>query len=433
MKHLVSALLHLLLLFISSLIVILIAENALKDSFCVHLEDKQVSIAAAVGIVDIGEEANEETMAEFSKEIFGAKSTTVIELPDGLLDFMNTHEVGGYFAKFLHNYIAISIVAGLLCLICGVGFPFKIGRGKTLGDFSDVLAGADHSHIFSKTYQDLSGKWITRDTYAGENKSCVVELLLLVFYLIMVVIWGLLIVPIVIIDILIFVVALIVGLIENSKAENKNESASVKPVPVQTKSEPIQPIKPIIQTELTNKSLFDYELRINGEVIKLPISTQKLAQMNYKAIEYELEGGSIIEPCAFYTKNFMCINDKTGVRIKPNVLMSCFDDAVDYYRCYGSDYLDFYQITFSYPLNSRINYSFDFFDGIKPGASTANDVYNTFGKPTYASLEKKQYIYIETPEAVEDKGEIDPRDSGFVTFTFDDNDVLTEITVSAKL
>lgn len=430
MKHLISAVLHLLLFFISSLIVILIAENVFKDSFCVHLGDKQVNIAAAVGIVDIGEEANEETMAEFSKKLYGAKSTTVIELPEGLLNFMNTHEVGGYFAKVLHNYFAISIVAGLLCLICGVGFPFKIGRGKTLGDFSDILAGADSSNIFSRTYQDFSGKWITRDTYAGENKSCVVELLLLVFYLIMVVIWGLLIIPIVIIDLLIFIVALVVGLIANSKTEIKKESASVQPTPVQTASEPI---KPIIQTELTNKSLFDYELRINGEVLKLPISTQKLAQMNYKAIEYELKGGSIIEECAFYEKNFMCMNDKTGVRIKPNVLISCFDGAVDYYRCYGSNYLDFYQITFSYPLNSRINYSFDFFGRIKPGVSTADDVYNAFGKPTYASLEKKQYTYIETPEVVGDKGNIDPRDSGFVTFTFDDNNVLIEITISSRL
>ncbi len=433
MKHLVSALLHLLLFFISSLIVIFVAENMFKDSFCVHLDDKKVSVAAAVGIVGIGAEANEKTMAEFSKELFGASSTTVITLPDGLLDFMNTHEVGGYFAKLLHNYIAISIVAGLLCLICGVGFPFRIGRGKTLGDFSDVLAGADHSKIFSRTYQDLSGKWVTRDTYAGENKSCLVELFLLAFYLIMVVIWGLLIIPIVVIDLLIFVVALIVGLIENSKAENKKESADVQAAPVQINSEPIKPIKPAIQTELTNKSLFDYEIRINGEVIKLPISTQRLAQMNYKAIKYELEGGSIVEQCCFYMKNFICINDKTGVRIKPNVLVSCLDDAVDYYRYYGSNYLDFYQLTFSCSLNSRINYSLDFFGGIKPGVSTVDDVYSAYGKPTYASLEKKQYIYIETPESVEDKGEIDPRDSGFVTFTFDDNNVLMEMTISQKL
>lgn len=258
-------------------------------------------------------------------------------------------------------------------------------------------------------------------------------MLLLVFYFIMVVIWGMLIIPVVVIDLLIFVVALIVGLIENSKSENKKESADVQAAPVQTNSEPIKPIKPAIQTELTNKSLFDYEIRINGEVIKLPISTQRLAQMNYKAIEYELEDGSIVEPCCFYTKNFICINDKTGVRIKPNVLVSCLDDAVDYYRYYGSNYLDFYQLTFSYPLNSRINYSLDFFGGIKPGVSTVDDVYSAFGKPTYASLEKKQYIYIETPESVEDKSEIDPRDSGFVTFTFDDNNVLIEMTISQKL
>lgn len=253
------------------------------------------------------------------------------------------------------------------------------------------------------------------------------------FYLIIVVIWGLLIVPIVIIDLLIFVVALVVGLIANSKTENKKESVSVQPKPVQVTSEPIQRIKPTIQTELTNNSLFDYELRINGEEIKLPISTQKLAQMNYKAIEYELDGGSTIEEGVFYIKNFMCINDKTGVRIKPNVLISCFDGAVDYYRCYGSNYLDFNQMTFSYPLNSRINYSFDFFGGIKPSVSTADDIYNAFGKPTYVSLEKKQYTYIETPEVVGDKGNIDPRDSGFVQFTFNGNNVLTEITISKKV
>lgn len=432
MKHLVSAILHLLILIVASIIVVLLAQHAFKDSFCVNLDGK-VSVAEAVGIVDIGEEANEETLAEFSQRLFGKGTSITINLPQPVLNFINSAEVGGFFAKCLHHQIFIFLLSGVLCLICGVGFPFRIGRGKTLGSISDSLAGADPSNKYSRTYQDFSGKWITEDRYAGDNKSLVVWLLLCVLYFFLIIIWGLVIVPVIVIDLVIALFSIIIRLI----ISRKNKPSEKADTAVQTATEPeLQAQVPAIQTTLTNQSLFDYEFLINGEVLKLPLYTDELARMNYKAIEKPLEGGNEIDASVFYMKDFVCLNVKTGVQLLPNALTNDFDDwdrTYDYYRYYGTDLLKFNQLTFSHTLNARINYQFDFFKGIKPNISTANDVYNAFGKPSYTSLEHRQYIYFETPDEVADRSNPDVRESGFVRFTFDENDVLVEITISRKV
>lgn len=432
MKHLVSAVLHLLILIIASIIVVLLAQHAFKDSFCVNLDGK-VSVAEAVGIVDIGEEANEKTLAEFSRRLFGKGTSITISFPEPVLNFINSAEVGGFFAKCLHHQLFIFLLSGVLCLICGVGFPFRIGRGKTLGSISDSLAGADPSNKYSKTYQDFSGKWITEDRYAGDNKSFAVWLLLCVLYFFLIIIWGLLIVPVIVIDLVIALFSIIIRLIISRK-DKPSEKADT---PAQTAAEPVlQPQAPAIQRTLTNQSLFDYEFLINGEVLKLPICTDVLARMNYKAIEKPLEGGNAIEAFAFYMKDFACLNVKTGVQLLPNALTTDFydyDKTYDYYRYYGTDWLEFNQLTFSHTLNAKINYQFDFFKGIKPNISTADDVFNAFGKPSYASLEHRQYIYLETPDEVADKSNPEVRESGFVRFTFDENNILTDITISRRL
>lgn len=168
-------------------------------------------------------------------------------------------------------------------------------------------------------------------------------------------------------------------------------------------------------------------------MLKLPIYTDELAQMNYKAIEKPLEGGNTIEALTFCIKDFVCLNVKTGVQLLPNALTNGFDDYNRTYDYYGTDLLEFNQLTFSHPLNAKIKYEFDFFKGIKPSISTADDVYNAFGKPSYASLEHRQYIYLESPDEVADKSNPDIQKSGFVIFTFDDNNILTEITISRKV
>lgn len=432
MKHFVSAILHLLILIVASIIVVFLAQRTFEDSFCINLNGK-VSVAEAIGIVDIGEEANEETLAEFSQRLFGKGTSITINLSQPTLSFINSAEVGGFFAKCLHYQFFICILSGVLCLICGVGFPFKIGRGKSLSSISDSLVGADSSNIYSRTYQDFGGKWITEDRYAGEGRSFVVWLFLCVLYFFLIILWGLLIVPIIVIDFVIALFSLIIKLIVGKivKASEKTDAT------VQTAAESvIQAQTPAIQTTLTNQSLFDYEFLINGEVLKLPVYTDELARMNYKAIEKPLEGGNEIDAFVFYMKNFVCLNVKTSVQLLPNALTSCFDDydrTYDYYRYYGTDWLMFNQLTFSHTLNASINYEFDFFKGIKPNISTAGDVYNAFGKPSYVSLEHRQYIYLESPDEVADRNNPDVRESGFVRFTFDDNDILTEITISHKL
>lgn len=432
MKHLVSAMLHILMLLISSIIVILIAEKGLNCDFCSQAKDRKVSISAAVRLVNVGKEANEETMAEFSKELFGKKSTTVISLPENLLDFMNNHEVGGFKAKFLHNLLPILLLSGLLCLIFGVGFPFKIGRGRTLSDFSDDLVGADSSNIFTKTYQDMDGRWVTRDTYAGEDRSLLVWFLLIILYGILIVVWGLLIIPIIAIDIIIFLFTLIIKLIigkKKIKTEKADEDIQKKD-PVS--SEAFKYIEPKIRTELTNQSLFDYEFLINGELIKLPVDTKMLARMKYKAIERELSEGNVISFGAYYMSRFECINVGTGVRILPSALTSDIDYDVDFYENYGSDYLEFNQLTFSHSLNSRINYTFDFVKGIKPNASTVIDILSAFGEANYVSEDNK-YFYFENPYDVTDKANPNVCESGFVCFGFNEEGILMDITISHRV
>lgn len=432
MKHLVSAMLHILMLLISSIIVILIAEKGLHCDFCSQAKDRKVSISAAVRLVNVGKEANEETMAEFSKELFGKKSTTVISLPENLLDFMNTHEVGGFKAKFLHNLLPILLLSGLLCLIFGVGFPFKIGRGRTLSDFSDDLVGADSSNIFTKTYQDMDGTWVTRDTYAGEDRSLLVWCLLIILYGILIVVWGLLIIPIIAIDIIIFLFTLIIKLIigkKKIKTEKADEDIQKKD---SVTSEAFKYVEPKIRTELTNQSLFDYEFLINGELIKLPVDTKMLARMKYKAIERELSEGNVISLGAYYMSRFECINVGTGVRILPSALTSDIDYDVDFYEYYGSDYLEFNQLTFSHSLNSRINYTFDFVKGIKPNASTVIDILSAFGEANYVSEDNK-YFYFENPYDVTDKANPNVCESGFVCFGFDEEGILMDITISHRV
>lgn len=211
MRHILSAGLHTVLLLIASVIVLLLCDRVFDAEFCSLIGDEKVSIAEAVGLVDLGEEANEETMEEFSKDIFGASSTTVIKLPQSALDYMNTHKVGGVIAKFLHYFFPICFVAGFLCLLCGVGFPFRIGRGNSLFDICDKAVGADPTNTYIVSYRDSNGFLNEYTTYSGETKSAMLWLFLLFVYFILIFVWGSLIVPVILIDI---VIAACIGLVK---------------------------------------------------------------------------------------------------------------------------------------------------------------------------------------------------------------------------
>ncbi|MCI6560359.1 MAG: hypothetical protein MR434_02950 [Ruminococcus sp.] len=190
---------------------LLLCDRVFDAEFCSLIGDEKINIAEAVGLVDLGEEANEETMVEFSKDIFGASSTTVIKLPQSALDYMNTHKVGGVIAKFLHYFFPICFVAGFLCLLCGVGFPFRIGRGNSLFDICDKAVGADPTNTYIVSYRDSNGFLNEYTTYSGETKSAMLWLFLLFVYFILIFVWGSLIVPVILIDI---VIAACIGLVK---------------------------------------------------------------------------------------------------------------------------------------------------------------------------------------------------------------------------
>ena len=211
MRHLLSAGLHTVLLLIASVIVLLLCDRVFDAEFCSLIGDEKISIAEAVGLVDLGEEANEETMVEFSEFLFGKDTKTIIKASPSTLDFLNTHKVGGYIAKFLHYFFPICFVAGFLCLLCGVGFPFRIGRGNSLFDICDKAVGADPTNTYTVSYRDSHGFWNEYTTYSGETKSAMLWLFLLFVYFILIFVWGSLIVPVILIDI---VIAACIGLVK---------------------------------------------------------------------------------------------------------------------------------------------------------------------------------------------------------------------------
>lgn len=170
-----------------------------------------------------------------------------------------------------------------------------------------------------------------------------------------------------------------------------------------------------IQTELTNQSLFDYEFLVNGQVLKLPITSKTLSQMGYEANEQDKSNGNIkLGTTHMYT--FECINSETGVSISPSALNNTGDKDLDYYDNYGTEDFVFYQMMFSDAMNSGKNYDFEFTNGIKLNTSTAEDIINAFGEPDYIFTKYNDYVYFENPDAVTDKSDPNNHESGFVRF-----------------
>mgnify|MGYP007000559623 CR=1 FL=1 len=226
MKYLLSAVLHTFLLVIASIIVMLIAERVSYSGyvdFCSIIENQKVSIASALGICEVGEEATAE-------EIFGSDSKIVIKLPESVMNFINTYEVEGIPAKFMYLYPFIGICAGLLCLIFGVGLPFRIWRKTSLSNFifdiSESIGGSDI--VDYTTVDDEYGRPQIADVYSqlragGALANGILSIIFFFLYSFFVVVWGNLMIPIIVIDlvisILIFIVKFIISFAHSGSAK----------------------------------------------------------------------------------------------------------------------------------------------------------------------------------------------------------------------
>lgn len=183
-----------------------------------------------------------------------------------------------------------------------------------------------------------------------------------------------------------------------------------------------------VPTELSNNGLWDYEMLVNGKVLKMPITSKTLSDLGYKAAESDKYNGEI-SPGTTYKFVFKSIDSDTGIILLPGSMVNKGDKELDYYEEYGTEDFVFYEMMFSGLENEGMDYSFEFTNGITIGSSP-EDIVNAFGEPDYITS-YDAYVYFETPDTVTDKKAFDTKESGFVRFNFRDNAV-TAVTVGAK-
>lgn len=130
MKPLFSAILEAIVLLVSIGLVFLGAKLFKYESpyndFKEKYPDTVITVSSAIGAVPDGTIMTpEEAAEEVSQYIFGKKSQKKIPLP--IAKLLCT-EIGEFTAKVIRLYPFVNFVAGLLCLIFGIGLPCSLYR-----------------------------------------------------------------------------------------------------------------------------------------------------------------------------------------------------------------------------------------------------------------------------------------------------------------
>lgn len=189
--------------------------------------------------------------------------------------------------------------------------------------------------------------------------------------------------------------------VTDEKAETANE--------IKTASESVD-----FQTELTNNSLFDYELLVNGTVLKLPMTVNQLSQMGY-VIErggYNLEPGECSKGINLYK------HSETGVLVNFGYIENEGDTKQHAKKNPDSDTVILKELSFSEGDNCEVNFDGSLIGGIKlskSATSTADDLIAAFGEPDEIDKKTNHYIYYEHPES-------DSEEKNFVSFKISEND-----------
>lgn len=423
MRHLISAILHTVILVISSVIVILAAEKIFQFDFQHQIKNTEMTVGQAVGFVNSDDEVTNQSIAQF---YLGENTSKEFILSDGMLEYLNEHMVSGYVAKCWHYAIGIHIFAGILCLIFGVGFPFRLGRGKTLGDFADNLVGADGSATYTQTLFNTDGSYAGQITRSfRDTQSCLMTAVLLLLYGVFVVIWGALIEVVIIIDLIIFLISLI---IKPLLAKKQPENAVNNSTATQTQATNVNNnyYNSAINNTLENKSLFDYEFTLNGARIHAPICTEELVCKNFVPCGNDVNFGAVSPDVCNTEHVFECINSKTGATILLCKLENYNDYPLNYGKAFGTNDLFFYRVSFSSKCKTNDKLDFKFFGGIQIGKTTFQEIIEKLGEPHYATDNSSLIVYYEHLENVSDKS--DPTKQ-FVAFEFDENGIFETLTL----
>lgn len=169
-----------------------------------------------------------------------------------------------------------------------------------------------------------------------------------------------------------------------------------------------------LQTELTNKSLFDYEILVNGTVLKLPMTVNQLSKMGYEIEKggYSLEPGERSLGIALYK------HSETGALVNFGYIENEGDTKQSAKNNPDSDTVILKELSFSEGDNCEVNFDGSIIGDIKLSkstTSTADDLISAFGEPDKIDRKTNHYIYYEHPES-------DSEEKNFVSFKISEDD-----------
>ncbi len=152
------------------------------------------------------------------------------------------------------------------------------------------------------------------------------------------------------------------------------------------------------KTELTNKGVFDYEVKINGNVLTCPISTAELAALGY---ETKMPYTATLKPNEVYTigntDSHYYVN-KDGLALIVDSLVTTSEGEIEFDSSKPRDDIFFYELSIN--ANEASNWQHDFtaeFYGGKINETTESEITDKCGK--FDDKRNSSRAYYEYPDA----------------------------------
>lgn len=187
MKYLITGIFKVLVLIVSIAIVYLSAKYGFKASTDwekneLNGTEQNITIGSALKYCENGEKVDKKVIAESIKKIIFVEPP----IPDFVCDFLDQKITTWYWSFYFEYYWWISMLAGLLCLICGVGQPFALYRRNNM--VSRMCAAIDNK-LVDKNYVLVDGYGIERG-HPGEGASMIVKIILLYLMAVLAALYG---------------------------------------------------------------------------------------------------------------------------------------------------------------------------------------------------------------------------------------------------
>ncbi len=187
MKFFITGIFKVLVLIISIAIVYFSAKYGFKVSTDwekneLNGTEQNITIGSALKYCKNGENVDKKVIAE------SIRKTIFVELPipDFVCDFLDQKITTWYWSFYFEYYWYISMLAGLLCLILGVGQPFALYRNNNM--VSRMCAAIDNK-LIDKNYV-LVDQYDIEHGHPGEGASMIVKFIILYLMAMLAALYG---------------------------------------------------------------------------------------------------------------------------------------------------------------------------------------------------------------------------------------------------